>query len=121
MNRSFITLESEDGSIDIIVPYKQGSLYSVGDTITCSFTKEENLAKVDNFVVTKVYTVQDKMESGRYECYYNGEDIDPQKVDLSMYEYKVNEEKHCIYLADKQEKRNSQSTTVIPFAIPLGT
>lgn len=121
LSGSFITLESEEEPMDIIVSYKQGSLYSVGDTITCSFTKEENLANIDNFVVTKVFTVQDKMDSGLYECYYNGEDVEPKKIDISMYEYKVNEAKKCIYLANKQEKRKTNSitsTTIIPYVIP---
>lgn len=99
-------LESEDvsSSIEIRLPYTQGSLYCVGDTITCSFEKEENSRDVDNFVVTNVFTVQDKVDSGSYMCYYNGQKVEPETIDISMYEYKVNNKKHVVYLADKQSK-----------------
>ena len=101
-----LELESEDvsSSIEIRLPYTQGSLYCVGDTITCSFTKEENSRDVDNFVVTNVFTVQDKVDSGSYMCYYNGQKVEPGTIDISMYEYKVNNEKHVVYLTDKQSK-----------------
>ena len=101
-----LELESEDASssIEIRLPYTQGSLYCVGDTITCSFTKEENSRDVDNFVVTNVFTVQDKVDSGSYMCYYNGQKVEPGTIDISMYEYKVNNEKHVVYLTDKQSR-----------------
>lgn len=101
-----LELESEDASssIEIRLPYTQGSLYCVGDTITCSFAKEENSRHVDNFVVTNVFTVQDKVDSGSYMCYYNGLKVDPGTIDISMYEYKVNNKKRVVYLADKQSK-----------------
>ena len=101
-----LELESEDvsSSIEIRLPYTQGSLYCVGDTITCSFAKKENSRHVDNFVVTNVFTVQDKVDSGSYMCYYNGQKVEPGTIDISMYEYKVNNEKHVVYLADKQSK-----------------
>lgn len=101
-----LELESEDASsfIEIRLPYTQGSLYCVGDTITCSFAKEENSRHVDNFVVTNVFTVQDKVDSGSYMCYYNGQKVEPGTIDISMYEYKVNNEKHVVYLTDKQSR-----------------
>ena len=101
-----LELESQDASssIEIRLPYTQGSLYCVGDTITCSFAKEENSRHVDNFVVTNVFTVQDKVDSGSYMCYYNGLKVEPGTIDISMYEYKVNNKKHVVYLADKQSK-----------------
>ena len=101
-----LELESEDASssIEIRLPYTQGSLYCVGDTITCSFAKEENSRHVDNFVVTNVFTVQDKVDSGSYMCYYNGLKVDPGTIDISMYEYKVNNKKRVVYLTDKQSK-----------------
>ena len=101
-----LELESEDvsSSIEIRLPYTQGSLYCVGDTITCSFAKKENSRHVDNFVVTNVFTVQDKVDSGSYMCYYNGLEVEPGTIDISMYEYKVNNKKHVVYLADKQSK-----------------
>ena len=100
-----LELESVDGSsIEIVLPYTQGSLYCVGNTITCSFTKEENSRDVDNFVVTNVFTVQDKVDSGSYMCYYNGQKVEPGTIDISMYEYKVNNEKHVVYLTDKQSR-----------------
>ena len=100
-----LELELEDeSSIEIWLPYTQGSLYCVGDTITCSFTKEENSRDVDNFVVTNVFTVQDKVDSGSYMCYYNGQKVEPGTIDISMYEYKVNNEKHVVYLTDKQSR-----------------
>ena len=101
-----LELESEDASssIEIRLPYTQGSLYCVGDTITCSFTKEENSRDVDNFVVTNVFTVQDKVDSGSYMCYYNGQKVEPGTIDISMYEYKVNNKKRVVYLTDKQSK-----------------
>ena len=99
-----LELEDASSSIEIRLPYTQGSLYCVGDTITCSFTKEENSRDVDNFVVTNVFTVQDKVDSGSYMCYYNGQKVEPGTIDISMYEYKVNNEKHVVYLTDKQSK-----------------
>lgn len=100
-----LELELEDeSSIEIRLPYTQDSLYCVGDTITCSFTKEENSRDVDNFVVTNVFTVQDKVDSGSYMCYYNGQKVEPGTIDISMYEYKVNNEKHVVYLTDKQSR-----------------
>ena len=99
-----LELEDVSSSIEIRLPYTQGSLYCVGDTITCSFEKEENSRDVDNFVVTNVFTVQDKVDSGSYMCYYNGQKVEPGTIDISMYEYKVNNKKHVVYLADKQSK-----------------
>lgn len=100
-----LDLELEDeSSIEIRLPYTLGSLYCVGDTITCSFTKKENSRDVDNFTVTNVFTVQDKVDSGSYMCYYNGQKVEPGTIDISMYEYKVNNKKHVVYLTDKQSR-----------------
>ena len=36
-----------------------------------------------------------------YTVYYNGEEVDPNKVDIRLYEYSFNEEEKTIYLAPK--------------------
>lgn len=63
----------------------------VGSVVIYNCIKQENKA-IEEFPV--------KIESG-YICYYNGEKVDPKKIDISMYHYKVDEENHYIYIADK--------------------
>lgn len=63
--------------------------------------------------------VQEKAESGSYVCYYNGEEVDPKTIDISLYEYTVNDEKHTIYLTDKQGGQSTNSTMMIPVVIPI--
>ncbi len=63
--------------------------------------------------------VQKKAESGSYVCYYNGAEIDPKTIDISLYEYTVNDEKRTIYLTDKQGGQSTNSTMMIPVVIPI--
>ena len=39
-----------------------------------------------------------------YTVYYNGEEVDPNKVDIRLYEYSFNEEEKTIYLAPKSSR-----------------
>lgn len=38
--------------------------------------------------------------SGNYTVYYNGEEVDPTKLNLYGYAYAIDEEKHEIYLSN---------------------
>lgn len=50
-----------------------------------------------------------------YTYYYNGQEIDKNTIDLSMYRYTVDDEKRTVYITDQKQKSHS-----IPIVIPVG-
>lgn len=57
-----------------------------------------------------------KIESGTYTCYYNGEEVDPETIDISLYEYVVDDIKKTVYFTDKQKSR---IIPVSPVVVPI--
>lgn len=56
-----------------------------------------------------------KIQSGTYACYYNGEEVNPETIDISMYEYRVDDIKKVVYFTDKQKSCIiSVSSIVVP-------
>ena len=57
-----------------------------------------------------------KIQSGTYACYYNGEEVNPETIDISMYEYRVDDIKKVVYFTDKQRSR---IIPVSPVVVPI--
>lgn len=62
--------------------------------------------------------IKSKVESGDYTVYYNGQEVDPETVDIFMYQYKVDDEKKAVYLTDKQPYTDTRTNT-LPVIIPV--
>lgn len=70
------------------------------------------------YAANKESEIKSKVESGDYTVYYNGQEVDPESVDIFMYQYKVDDEKKTIYLTDKQSSAGT-STNTFPVIIPI--
>ena len=57
-----------------------------------------------------------KIESGAYTCYCNGEEVDPETIDISLYEYVVDDIKKVVYFTNK---RGSRIIPVSPVVVPI--
>lgn len=49
---------------------------------------------------------KNKLDSGEYVMYYNGEEVDPEDIDIDLYNYSVDDDKHVVYITDKTESRH---------------
>ena len=72
---------------------------------------------VTKYAANKESEIKSKVESGDYTVYYNGKEVDPETVDIFMYEYKVDDEKKAVYLTDKQSSVGTRTNT-LPVIIP---
>lgn len=70
------------------------------------------------YASNKESEIKSKVESGDYTIYYNGQEVDPETVDIFMYQYKVNDENKTVYLTDKQSSAGT-STSTFPVIIPI--
>lgn len=70
------------------------------------------------YASNKESEIKSKVESGDYTVYYNGQEVDPETVDIFMYQYKVNDENKTVYLTDKQSSAGT-STSTFPVIIPI--
>lgn len=70
------------------------------------------------YASNKESEIKSKVESGDYAVYYNGQEVDPETVDIFMYQYKVNDENKTVYLTDKQSSAGT-STSTFPVIIPI--
>lgn len=70
------------------------------------------------YASNKESEIKSKVESGDYTVYYNGQEVDPETVDIFMYQYKVNDENKTVYLTDKQPSAGT-STSTFPVIIPI--
>lgn len=70
------------------------------------------------YAANKESEIKSKVESGDYTVYYNGQEVDPETVDIFMYQYKVDDEKKAVYLTDKQASANTRTDT-FPVIIPI--
>lgn len=57
-----------------------------------------------------------KIETGAYTCYYNGEEVDPETIDISLYEYVVDDIKKVVYFTNKRGRR---IIPVSPVVVPI--
>lgn len=51
--------------------------------------------------------LQGKIDAG-YICYYNGEEIDHEKVDFSLYDYEIDDQKQEVIITDKQPDKHTK-------------
>lgn len=70
------------------------------------------------YAANKESEIKSKVESGDYTVYYNGQEVDPETVDIFMYQYKVDDEKKTVYLTDKQSSAGTRTNT-LPVIIPI--
>lgn len=76
------------------------------------------LSIVTKIAANKESEIKSKVESGYYTVYYNGQEVDPELVDICMYQYKVDDEKKIVYLTDKQSSAGT-SINRFPVIIPI--
>lgn len=70
------------------------------------------------YASNKESEIESKVESGDYTVYYNGQEVDPETVDIFMYQYKVDDENKTVYLTDKQSSAGTNTNT-FPVIIPI--
>ena len=70
------------------------------------------------YAANKESEIESKVESGDYTVYYNGQEVDPETVDIFMYQYKVDDENKTVYLTDKQSSAGTNTNT-FPVIIPI--
>lgn len=70
------------------------------------------------YAANKESEIKSKVESGDYTVYYNGQEVDPESVDIFMYQYKVDDEKKIVYLTDIQSSAGTR-TNRFPVIIPI--
>lgn len=68
---------------------------------------------VQPIVAKDAVETQSKLKT-EYTWYYNGEEVDSDKIDLSLYDYTVNDEKRIVYIAEKRPVIYKRET-ILPF------
>lgn len=82
--------------------FRTGLLILVVSVVTFVIGSIVFLPVAMKYAANKESEIKSKVESGDYTVYYNGQEVDPETVDIFMYEYKVDDEKKTVYLTDKK-------------------
>lgn len=98
--------------------FRTGLFILVVSVVTLVIGSIVFLPVATKYAANKESEIKSKVESGDYTVYYNGQEVDPETVDIFMYQYKVDDEKKAVYLTDKQPYTGTRTNT-LPVIIPV--
>lgn len=99
-----------------MIIFKSGLMLLVVSVVVLVIGSIVFLPVAKKYAANKKSEIKYKVESGDYTVYYNGQEVDPETVDIFMYQYKVDDENKTVYLTDKQ---SSAGTNTFPVIIPI--
>lgn len=98
--------------------FKSGLIIMLVSVVMVVIVSIALLPVAAKYTTNKESEIRAKVESGDYTVWYNGQEVDPETVDIFMYQYKVDDEKKSVYLTDKQASSNTRTDT-FPVIIPI--